>query len=97
MKLPIVLVIAASLISNMNAFGSFKFGGGSSTKLSDPNLAEAVAIYNEKYGAREGKKKPFWIKWGIPATDIDGSKVMSDTPSKKLYQQIPTLSKVTDV
>ena len=86
-KLAIIFTITATLISNISAFGSFKFpsiGGGSPAASKDPNVQEAIDIYNTKY-ASKSTFKPFYNSWGLPTTDFDGTKVQSDKPNKKLF------------
>lgn len=86
-NLALIFTITATLISNISAFGSFKFpsiGGAAAPKTNDPNVQEAIDIYNNKY-ASSSTFKPFYNSWGLPTTDFDGTKVKSDKPNKKLF------------
>ncbi len=88
MKLSIILTVAASLISNIHAFGSFKFPSVASKPASiDPNAAEAVEIYNERYTSKKTFSSIIPNSFGLPVTDFDGTKVSSDKPNTKLFSE----------
>ena len=92
MKLPLVFTITFSIISSIQAFGSFSFGNNKASAKAPaiPNevIEEALSIYEKKYpSSSSGSEavKPFWNSWGIPKRDIDGTEVMSSKPNKRIF------------